>query len=461
MDASSIALASVLFLLAVMLFVLLVIEWSGDKTHVIDNVFNPNKYVEADTNLVIVENKPNKKTVFDKLYGKYNINKIQLFIKKDNKNFKLEIPSYEDYNFDGRGIVIAASGNRYRYVTGLYMNIYVIRKVFHSNIPIEVMYVGDSEKFNTKVYEKLKELENVKIIDLTTRLDTNVKENYLKGYRTKPLAVIASSFKEVILFDADALVFIDPYKLFETNGYIKHGMVLFKDYVECLNFINKKFIDNVGIGSKKYCNKTHGYEIDSSCVIVNKKKAWEALFTICIINIESDSYYGHPSNGNNVLGDKDTWLIGSIFVGFDPYIVNTDPGILVIDEEKRNPRSSKAVKAQPTDVSMVLGHVQFQNTKDFQIYTNEKVSVIPIYYNNQAIDLTQFDGMEEWGYVEGNIKNPYMFKQWNYNYKNLTPNMINAFNGAHDAINNIIDIIDIDKPNKNNRKYPMVVPGMI
>lgn len=431
-------------------------EGYEDKTYVIDNVFNPNKNHEADTNLVIVEKKPINNNFIDKLIGKYNNSKIKLYIDKNHKNYKLQIPSYNDYNFDGKGIVIAASGNRYRYVTGLYMNIYTIRKQFNSNIPVEIIYVGKKEEFNINIYNKLMELENVKIIDLTSRLDTNISEDKLRGYRTKPLAALASSFEEVILLDADSLMFIDPYYLFETNGYNNYGMILFKDYVDCLKFINKKFIEDIGIGADYYCNKTHGYEIDSSCVVINKEKAWEALFTICIINIESEAYYGHPLKKNNVLGDKDTWLIGSMFVDFEPHVVQTNPGIMVITKDKNcNSYNNNC------SMELVLGHVQFQYTKDFQIFMNEGEDILPIYYNNQAIDLLEFDGMDNWGYIDNNIKNPNMFQSWNNDYKHLTSNMLNAFKTASKAVKDIINIIDPNPPNKSNRRHQMVVGNFL
>lgn len=447
LDTSVLALILSIILFFIVMSILYTCKWEGyeDKSYIINNVFNPENKEDADVNLVIVGDKPQYSNIMDKITGKTNNLKIKFYIEKLNKNYKLQIPSYNDYNFDGKGIVIAASGNRYRYVTGLYMNIYTIRKLYNSNIPVEVIYVGKKEKFNKKVYEKLLELENIKIIDLTEKLETNVPEYKLRGYRTKPLAVLASSFKEVVLMDADALSFIDPFYLFETKGYIEHGMVLFKDYVNCLKFIDKDFIDDIGIGSETYCGKTHGFEIDSSCVVVDKERAWEALFTICVINVESEAYYGHSYN--NVLGDKDTWLIGSLFVDFDPYITKTDPGVLVTGEKD--------------NMAVVLGHVQFQYVQDFNIFMHNTETILPIYYNNQAVDLLLFDGMEEWGYVDQNVKNPSMYEPWDKPYKPLTEQMIKSFHTASLGLKDIIHCIELSPPSQSRRRYNMVVGGMI
>jgi len=254
-----------------------------EKKIKIDKVFDDEK------DLIIIEEKPTRINVLDRLVGKYNNSKINFRIEKDANAYRLNIPAYEDYSFGGKGLVIAANGLKYRYVSGVYMNVYVIRKLYNSDIPIEIFYVGVDEQFNNDVKNKLIGLGNVKLIDLMDRLNTNIDPKRLIGYRTKPLAVIASSFKEIVLMDADALSFIDPFYFFQLEGYKAKGMVLFKDYVKCLHFINKKFINDIGIGYKTYCNRTGGYELDSSCVVVDKERAWEALYTICMINVDPDS----------------------------------------------------------------------------------------------------------------------------------------------------------------------------
>jgi len=411
------------------------LDYFLEKSYTINNVFNNDDDTIPDIDLIITEEKPNNIKMLDKVVGNLGNSKVDFYINKNKSNsFELKIPSYSNYNFNGKGLVIAANGIRYRYITGVYMNIYVIRNLYKSDIPVEIVYVGEDEAFNTLMKNELLNLGNVKLIDLTERLNTNVKKNKLIGYRTKPLAVIASSFEEVVLMDADALSFVDPYYFFKLDGYINNGMVLYKDYVTCLHYINKKFINNIGIGSKTYCKKTHGYELDSSCVVVNKQKAWEALYTICVINVESDSYYNNKIN--NVLGDKDTWLIGSMFVGFEPYVSESDPGLLLAYEKD--------------GMEIVLGHLQSQKVK------NE--DNIPLYYNNQAIDLSVYNGMDNWGYLEGDIKDPLMFKKWNKSYKKVTQQMKKTFYTASIGLEEILPLINTEKPKPNKN---MIVKNLI
>ena len=94
------------------------------------------------------------------------------------------------------------------------------------------------------------------IKDIMDRIDTTSDEAELRGYQTKPLAVVCSSFEEVVLLDADALCFVDPQYLFLAQGYENSGMLLFKDYVDCMSFISRDFIETIGIGVDTYCDYT-------------------------------------------------------------------------------------------------------------------------------------------------------------------------------------------------------------
>lgn len=345
-----------------------------------------------------------QKNIFQKLISGQ---KIPFNITKSiDNNYLIDIPSFNDFNFSGKGIVIAGNANKYRYLTGIYTNVYVIRKLYKSNIPIEIFYVGIKESFNSKILSLFEELGNIKIIDLMSVINTNVLKSELIGYQTKPLAVLCSSFKEIILMDADALSFMDPINFFNISGYVESGMVLFRDYVSCLHFINKDFLNNsLNINSDTYCNKTKGYEIDSSCVIINKELCWETIYTISLINVKSDAYYNKYNK--NVLGDKDTWLIGCIFTGIDPIISNPKPAVIITDTNLQ-----------------ILGHLQFG---EFD-YVN-----VPLYYNNQMIDL-EYANTDNWKYtIEINPKKTQLID--NQQMYPITDNMINSFKYAKKAMN--------------------------
>jgi hypothetical protein len=321
--------------------------------------------------------KDESKNLFQRILSPTN-SKIKFnIIINENGNYDTIVPNYENYNFTGKGLVIAASGNRYRYVTGLYSNLYTLRKYHKSNIPVEIFYVGEIEKFSIDIEKLLKNLGNIKIINLMDRISSNLTEEDVRGYQTKPISAMCSSFSEVILMDADALCFLDPYYLFDADGYKTTGMILFKDYVDCLSFISKDFIDTIGIGMEKYCSYTNNYEIDSSCVVINKEKYWDALFTISIINVKSENYH----KSKNVLGDKDTWLIGSMFLDLYPKISSPSPYVFVNDNNK-----------------LVVGHLQSTEFSD-----SGKTKEVFTHLNNQKCCYKSIN-LSGWTYAT--VKNP-------------------------------------------------------
>lgn len=352
--------------------------------------------------------KPPKKSLFQKILGNNNTKIPFNIIQTENNDYSLNIPDYMDFNFNGRGLVIAAAGNRYRYLTGLYSNLYTIRKYHKSNIPIEIFYVGSSEEFGIGVKNLIIELGNIVIYNLMDRISTTSDEIELRGYQTKPLAVLCSSFEECILIDADALCFIDPNYLFSAEGYSDRGMLLFKDYVDCMSFISKDFIETIGIGVDNYCEYTNDFEIDSSCVLINKSKCWDALYTICIINVKSDKYHG----SKNVLGDKDVWLIASMFVDFKPYISSPSPKVMVSDTNK-----------------LIVGHLQSTVIDKKEVFTH---------YNNQKIDLLTVE-LNSWMYAE--IKNPKSGEEQNYGFP-LTEKILKTFEYAKKGM----QILDVHIP---------------
>jgi alpha 1,3-mannosyltransferase len=51
----------------------------------------------------------------------------------------------------------------------------------------------------------------------------------LSGWAAKPMAMLLSSFREVILIDADVLFFVDPTLLFSDPEYLRLGALFFRN----------------------------------------------------------------------------------------------------------------------------------------------------------------------------------------------------------------------------------------
>lgn len=167
-----------------------------------------------------------------------------------------------------RGIVVTASGRIAGQAIGAYVTAYILRRVLGCTLPMEVFFVGPRETFGANLHAKLRELGDVKVrkVELcrmhvaanlqafhqtqpvplihprqilslpgVLRRDDffqdslrhlHVADRRLRSYAAKPYAVYASSFEEVLLFDAGVVPFVNPADFFDDfAGYTEHGCV--------------------------------------------------------------------------------------------------------------------------------------------------------------------------------------------------------------------------------------------
>lgn len=130
------------------------------------------------------------------------------------------------HNSGTQGIVIPAGNGNFHFACHLIAN---IREILNSTLPIEVAFGGDGDlsiqrrKFVTNTWP------DVKLLDVTSRVNDDTVDLYLGRYAIKPFAALASRFEKVILLDADDIFLQDPERLFESPGFEATGTMLFHD----------------------------------------------------------------------------------------------------------------------------------------------------------------------------------------------------------------------------------------
>lgn len=73
---------------------------------------------------------------------------------------------------------------------------------------------------------------DIRMIDLTTIFPDPDGVIGLPGrWASRPFAILASSFKRVILSDADAVFLQDPSLLLQESGFVKTGSLFYRDRV--------------------------------------------------------------------------------------------------------------------------------------------------------------------------------------------------------------------------------------
>jgi alpha 1,2-mannosyltransferase len=142
----------------------------------------------------------------------------------------------------------------------------------------------------------------------------------LAGWEIKPYSIINSSFREVLLLDADNVVTRDPEYLFLTEQYQDFGAVFWPD----VHYFDRKneLWDVVAM------NPTKVREVETGQVLVNKEVCWKALQVTMWMNEHSDYFYRH------VHGDKETFNFGFRFARHLFATPPAEPAFLMKNEKE-------------------------------------------------------------------------------------------------------------------------------
>lgn len=125
-----------------------------------------------------------------------------------------------------KGIVISTGKKTARYAGHLIRN---IRTVLHSRLPIQIAYAGELDLPFQYRKALISQGADIEMLDLLTVLDDSTLQLADSGFAVKPFAILASTFEQVILLDADAVFLQQPELIFEDNDYVSTGTLLFHD----------------------------------------------------------------------------------------------------------------------------------------------------------------------------------------------------------------------------------------
>ncbi|KAI0007546.1 glycosyltransferase family 71 protein [Xylariaceae sp. FL0662B] len=219
----------------------------------------------------------------------------------------------------GRGIVLTAGDRQAPY---LLTAIFSFRKL-GCDLPIEVMYLGDSDLGEDYRFE-LEDLPGVTTRDISQMV--NDEDWTLAGWAAKPFAILLSSFREVILIDADSLFFKNPEVLFEDPDYQETGTLFFKDRLVMpeskkgfLQQIMPKPVPKPARKSRLWTGES-GHMQESGVVMIDKWRHFVALLLICRLNgSDRDTRNGRKGVYELLYGDKETFWIGFLLSGDESY----------------------------------------------------------------------------------------------------------------------------------------------
>lgn len=211
-------------------------------------------------------------------------------------------------SFHGSGIVICVSNH----LTKIAMStLTMIREVHHSNLPFEVFYTGDGDL----------SIENRLLIETvsntTTRDITKIFNNdelQISGWAIKGFALLASSFENAMLIDADVVFLQSPDVLFYSHIYKTHGALFFHDRslysheAKTKEWFRSLMPDPPSPYSQSlrvFKDKT-AHEQESGVVLINKRTNMPGLLATCTLNVGKIRSLAYSF----VFGDKETFWLG-------------------------------------------------------------------------------------------------------------------------------------------------------
>ena len=139
----------------------------------------------------------------------------------------------ESFNQDAGIVISTGKDGGFRWAVH---QIVTIRAVLNSTLPIEVFYGGDNDlpaqhrEFIESIDTAFPGLGSITCIDITQRFpDPDGFLGLPGGWAMRPFAILASSFKRVILADADTIFLQDPRVLLNEPAFSEYGAIFWHD----------------------------------------------------------------------------------------------------------------------------------------------------------------------------------------------------------------------------------------
>ena len=218
--------------------------------------------------------------------------------------------------FSGTGVVVVGGGEYFGpAVVGLHM----LRRS-GSTLPVE-MFVADMSEYNPMLCEEYLPKLGARCLILADYLAAGHPGLKVTHYQLKSLAILFSSFENVLLLDSDSMPLVDPEKeLFASKSYVDTGFMVWPDFWTATE--STQFWDIAGLESFPSNLPRTGSETGQ--MLLDKRRHLKTLLLAPYYNVYGPSYY-YPllSQGAMGEGDKETFMAAAVVLGAPYYRVPT------------------------------------------------------------------------------------------------------------------------------------------
>ena len=232
------------------------------------------------------------------MYGRRMSQEAVRETRRRTELFKKMAPAYPERAFAGRGIVIVG-GNQPKFQTSYWVAIHALRRSGCA-LPIQLWF-PEREGPDCERADELRRM-GVTIHSFADLVDADAAGGahgaaaMTNRFMYKIVALVFSSFQEVLLMDSDNIVLSDPSSLFASELYESRGSILWMDFWRGSAAPDLASV----LGAGAAANHTH----ESGQMVMDKKRTWEALRLALFFNAHADVFY--PLTVNYMgLGDKE------------------------------------------------------------------------------------------------------------------------------------------------------------
>ena len=212
--------------------------------------------------------------------------------------FKKMAPAYPERAFAGRGIVIVG-GNQPKFQTS-----YWVRDPCAASLRVRSAHPAVVPGARGSDCERADELRRMGVtihsfadlVDADAAGGAHGAAAMTNRFMYKIVALVFSSFQEVLLMDSDNIVLSDPSSLFASELYKSRGSILWMDFWR--GSAAPDLASVLGAGAVR---TTH----ESGQMVMDKKRTWEALRLALFFNAHADVFTPdrelHGSGGQKIV----------------------------------------------------------------------------------------------------------------------------------------------------------------
>ena len=222
-------------------------------------------------------------------------------------------PPVLSYQNGTRGLVTTAGAD---YLPNVVISLRMLRKT-GCQLPMEV-FLSTQREWEIYICETVLPELNAKCIVQSTHFRTTANTEPPSRYQNKIVAILTSTFEELLFIDADCFPVKDLTPVFDSEPFLSKGLITFPDY--WASTASQIFYDII---QQPFPPLTAHQTTESGEIFISKKNHQDTLLLAMYYNhFGKKFYYPLLSQGASGEGDKDTFLAAADFFNESYYAVH-------------------------------------------------------------------------------------------------------------------------------------------